>query len=250
MEEPIWHKFVTIACVRCGYSHRVPVMCGDRWCPVCGHIKQRRARKRLEWLVRVIRAPVGMSLKFITLTERNQKGMIPDLKGICDSFRRLRQRVWWKNRVYGGVYVIEITGSKHDWHVHLHIIAHAKYLPHKKLSEVWSKVSSGRIVWIQRVRATDVVAYVSKYLTKASVDEGERCYVSGALRSQRLFGCFGGWHKVNARAPREKPVCPQCGGQQWTALDRPTLVEVPPDLIRATSRPPPPPPKAVAGTFT
>jgi hypothetical protein len=131
------------------------------------------------------------------------------------SFRRLRQRAWWKQRVNGGAYVIEVTGHPGRWHVHIHAVIEAEYLNAFKLSKIWRQVSPGRIVNIQKAWNKNLAGYLTKYLTADKMPEQLQAEASDALKGVRMYQVFGTWTKLDTSIPPHDRPCPECRGNTW-----------------------------------
>lgn len=70
---------------------------------------------------------------------------------------------------------------------HLHVLLD-RYVPQEWISEVWSSLGGGRIVFIKRVTVQKVARYLSKYLTKElllSAPKGSRRIT--CARAVKLF---------------------------------------------------------------
>lgn len=225
----IYHKYITIACAKCNDRHDVPVSCGDRFCPICSVARRGRVRYRLSQLVKLVDPPPGFNPKFITLTIPNSTDLRLGVKSIMASFRRLRQTQFWRNYVHGGAFVIEITGKVGAYHIHIHAIVHAKFIPHSQLMKHWEAVSGGFIVWVKRIPVAAVVAYLCKYLSKCDDEHPDDRTMSDALKGVRLFQPFGSWHSCERKIPKHKGVCPKCKSSDWVVCCLPFRVWLAPD---------------------
>lgn len=215
---PEFHDFITIACERCGKTIEVPVYCGNRFCPVCSKRRLNRVRRRLDWIISQYRLPRGYRFKHLTLTVPNQQYCDDMVKHLIKSFRKLRQRAAWKNRVLGGAYVLEITGRPNNWHVHIHAIIVSRYFDWDQIFKLWLGCSGGRGVFIQNIPAGQVTRYLTKYLSKPSVPDMVLEDVNWALKGTRLFSPFGDWHALNLKYLVPKCLCKECGGANWYPL--------------------------------
>lgn len=204
------HEFITIICGYCGLEVSIPVYCGNRFCCVCSVHRNAAIRSKLSHFVEKHHLQTYESFKFLTLTIKNE----PDLKQMTDnlllSFRRLRQRKFWKKHVDGGAFVIEVTHNPLDWHVHLHMIISGKFVPQDQLVTEWMTVSTGRGVYIKKIHSSQVLRYLTKYLTKDDVSESDQRFMSAILKGRRLFQPFGSWHKPISQAPKYVSHCPAC----------------------------------------
>lgn len=98
---------------------------------------------------------------------------------------------------------IEVKLSKAGlWHVHAHIIADAKYMPQRELSDEWLAVTGDSpIVDIRQIKNAEAAAsYVAKYGSKA-FDAGllreprKLAEVITSLKGSRLCTTFGEWRR-------------------------------------------------------
>lgn len=211
----VYHEFVTILCSHCGFELQVPVYCKNRFCSICSVHRNRLIRSKLTYFVRTWKLRDHDSFKFLTLTIKNQ----PDLKKMTDdllsSFRKLRQRKFWKKHVEGGAFVIEITNKGKGWHVHLHMVVSGGFLPFQDLLSEWRAVSTGRGVYVKKIHSSQVLGYLSKYLTKDDVGDADQFMMSDVLKCKRLFQVFGKWHKPMHKCPKVIAVCIKCEQSAW-----------------------------------
>jgi len=213
------HLFMTICCEHCGYKIDVPVYCGNRFCPVCGVARRMRVRNRLEFLAENVNSPPKTSMKFLTLTIPSQPDVYKMVRFILKSFRKLRQRSYWKKNVDGGAFVLEITGRPGYWHVHIHIVMMSNFMPFETLLQHWLSASGGRGVWIEEIPTNQIVKYLSKYLSKPSVPDDQLSDVNWALKGLRLFSPFGSWYNLNLKYIKPKAECPKCHSACWLPFD-------------------------------
>jgi len=210
-EDANYHEFINICCTSCGHRIDVPIYCGNRFCPICSPPRLARVRKRMDFMIKNVQEVRGYGIKFLTLTIPNQANLADMCKFILKSFRRLRQRAYWKRCVLGGCFVIEITGTPGNWHVHLHMAIHSAFMTYSKLMSLWTKVSGGRGVWITRIPSTAVVGYLTKYLTKAGTSDSLTQETSDALKGFRLFQPFGSFYAISLKYVQPPGRCRECG---------------------------------------
>ena len=249
MDISFHHSYRRIVCTSCGFSFDAPIRCDDRFCEVCGRIRRRRIFSRIHQLLKLTTIVRGRWFRHIVLTVPNS----PDLKAATEdllaSFRRLRQRSWWKSLVSGGMYVLEVNGRPGDFHPHLHVIAYSRYLPKRQLSYEWSQCSPGRIVRIRYIRNKRVASYLTAYLSDLKTPRDIRLTISEALRGKRFFSSFGEYHQLISTIPEYNYECPICGSCTWEPLDRVVRHSHQPFMPRPGRSPPaggaltcPPPP--------
>lgn len=253
---PLAHSFTTFVCCHCGRTLTIPIQCGDRFCRVCSQRRSARIRARLADLHHHVKLKRGFTFKFMTLTIPSGPDLQTQFDLIVKSFRRLRQRKYWRTRVDGGGYVVEVTIGKHGlWHVHIHAIVYSSYLPVRQLSANWSMCSPGQIVHISMISGPQVARYVSKYVSKSLALERRTGYASRVLKGNRLFQPFGSFQNAMQSTKREGHPCDNCGRSEWTWIpDHMTLDQLC-DRIGAlpapsASRAPRPPPQLALSVFS
>lgn len=224
--DELWHEFTTFHCGTCSNKLVVPVYCGNRFCSVCGSRRRARVRRRLAFMVSRGHIPRGYSLKFLTLTIPNVEDLDAGILTLQNSFRKLRHRIWWKRHVHGGAFVIEVTQSEAGYHVHMHALIVSRFLPCLKLSQMWAKVSPGKIVYISKVATEGAVRYLTKYLTKEDASPDFEATLNRAFRNVRMFQPFGSWHTLRDPTPKPRCVCNACGGDKWYVIERPHYWQV------------------------
>lgn len=213
------HEFKSILCSFCGFEIRVPVYCGNRFCPICSGPRLARVQKRLNLLIKQIPFVKGCDLKHLTLTIMNCPDLDSMVANLVSSFRKLRHRRLWKSYVLGGAFVIEVTGDVGNWHAHIHSIIQSSYIPWKALLAEWMTCSNGRGVFIQRIPKREIVRYLTKYLSKNGVAPDLANTTGQALTGYRLFQTFGKWHGISTKLARTPYPCPKCKSTSWIPLD-------------------------------
>lgn len=173
--------------------------CHDRFCLPCQTARAREIARSL-----AARIP-DQTVRFLTLTLRGDESPLAErLDLLLASFRRLRQRAWWRRLVEGGVAIVEVKRSRDGrrWHPHLHVLVLGRYMPHSELSSEWEAASRGScIVDIRLVRQrAKTLEYITTYAAKpmshaASNSREETAEAIVALSGRRLvvpFGCLHG----------------------------------------------------------
>ena len=209
------HPYTHIYCTKCGHSIAVPKFCKNRFCDVCSYVRTRRVRSRLEELCRSTKPDKHYRLRFLTLSVSNDTDARELAKHLVRSFRNLRRRKWWADRVRGGCSVLEVTGSPGSWHVHIHAILESQYLPWSDLHTLWKSISGGLGVWINNISPSAATGYLAKYLTKAPDSPDITLDLNDALRGFRMFQPFGEWHNKLKPPPKKSYPCPICGNDIW-----------------------------------
>lgn len=206
-----FHKYRRLICLGCGRQVDIPIYCHNRFCPICGKPRMLRIRRKLTKFLKIYALPQKHAFRMITLSVPNTDDLPGGIDFLLKSFRRLRQRAYWKTVVDGGAFVIEIKGNPGNWHPHLHILVSSRYLSWNILHKQWNHVSGGLSVYISNLPAKRVVNYMLKYITKPSVIDANLDHVSNALINKRLFQPFGSFHSQFSKIPKDKYLCPRCG---------------------------------------
>lgn len=211
----IEHLFTSVFCVNCGHTVPIPVYCHNRFCPVCSVHRNLLIRYKLSSFISSCQLRKYDSFKFLTLTIKNQPGLKEMTRELITSFRRLRQRSVWKKHVRGGACIIEVKPGKGGWHVHLHIVIESAFIPFQTLLAEWKSVSTGQGVYIKKLHNSQVVSYLTKYLTKEQYTEAEQNLMTDILRGVRLFQPFGSWYSPIQAIKRLRFHCPTCKNSYW-----------------------------------
>lgn len=205
------HPYTRIICESCGVVHTIPIYCGNRFCPVCQGARLARVRDRLNWLVDRAKATDTRGFRHLTLTIVSQSNLPQMIDKLIRSFKKLRSTRLWKDNVAGGSYVVEVTRSTAGWHAHLHIIIQSGFLPWTPLRNQWLKISGSPGCYIQRLPASAITTYLTKYLTKPDLDADDAASANAAMKNIRLFNPFGSWFAISRAYKRPLHPCKKCG---------------------------------------
>lgn len=218
MNIPDGHPYIDIYCLGCGAIHRVPQYCGNRFCPLCSAGKLHRIRTRLNSFYDILPTPPGQTMKMVTLTLKDRPVLHDMVSDLMKYWKYLQRRKWWRNLVSGGAYVLEVTRPSQNWHAHLHILVHAKYIDVYELSPIWHKITGDSfIVYVNDVYSNPTW-YLTKYLTKAHGDPNLKRhlqFMSDALKNRRMFQPFGAWFKAMPKYLKKPVLCPFCNGHEY-----------------------------------
>lgn len=217
--EPV-HGFRRFICNHCGNWIDVPVHCSDKTCGQCTEFRRWRIRERIQYALQGITGNETLRWRHITLTVLNSPNLKDRLDHLVRSFRKLRHRKLWKSTQFGGFYVVEITEGKKGWHPHLHIVSFGHFIPLRKFSSVWRKITkdSHRIHVAHIHQGQNIARYVSKYITKAGTLSSQSIIeVNAVCKNRRLFGPFG---KIAQLMKKYKPpekfgICTRCNRKEW-----------------------------------
>lgn len=199
--------------------------CHSRHCQTCA----RRKRAALVAAVAHRLAAARDRCRFVTLTLRCQPVPLTDqLDRLYASFRRLRQRKFWRDRVTGGCLFIEIKLGENSgkWHVHAHCLVEGSFLQQTELAEEWHAVTGDSYIVDVRsiVEDTKVASYVAKYATKPlhsnvvrSPNHLDECVC--ATRGRRLVQTFGDWAGIDEEAAEPQQNVKMIGNLEQLMTD-------------------------------
>lgn len=161
--------------------------CRDRLCQICTRYRSIAAEDRILTLLKSMASP-----KFLTLTLADDGQPLQQrLDRIVAAFRDLRRRQVWLSNVRGCVAAIEMTRGAEDrhWHVHLHVLIDAEYVPQAVLSSEWQAVTGDS--YIVDIRAVPDGRRAAKYLAKYAA---KGCDIS-KLDQRRLVEFVAAMHR-------------------------------------------------------
>jgi len=189
---------------------KVPDTCRSPWCKPCYRSRGLMIQDRLAKLLS------DEPVRLVTLTLKSDRKPLADrLDRLYRAFRRLRQRLFWKSRVDGGVAFLEVKIGKTsgEWHPHFHLLVQGKYLPLGDLRSEWLEATGdSHVVDIRLVRDRhEVLRYVTKYVTKVAdlqrgepgehaenepvLKNGRLIEAMRAMKGKRRIITFGRWKK-------------------------------------------------------
>lgn len=118
---------------------------------------------------------------------------------------------------------MEITNEGKGWHIHLHILVDAFFVPAGELAVVWGKLvgQDFAIVKVKDCRGDSYLGEVTKYVVKgselASWPPEEIAQFIHAIRGIRFFSTFGSLFKIRKEireemdSDRPEPRVCSCG---------------------------------------
>jgi len=234
---------VLACCSHCGKSWYIANRCRLRVCPLCSY---RVAQQRSDYMLAMTAAMTYP--KLITLTMPRWKDDPREgIRYLRKSWNALRRTKEFRN-VVGGAYQIELKAKPNGWHIHIHALVDAPYLPYQRLYSLWRNIIGvdAPQVDIRAAKSADQRVYVCKYAAKAADFFSDPSLVVEwykATKGLRLFGTFGKWFNAKlAELPHtghlieHVPKCPFCqaertmffardgpflfGGKNWVHLER------------------------------
>lgn len=145
-----------------GPYHYARVSC-KRWaCSLCGPRRVRQLRFAIiKW------ATEKDMTRFLTLTLDPRfctaKESVKYIRGCWNKFRT------YLKRKYGvSISFITIIEPQKSGYAHLHILVD-RFIPQHWITGAWQAVGGGKIVFVRQVEVNRIAAYLSKYLTKATL---------------------------------------------------------------------------------
>ena len=244
-----FHRTFLLGC-RSGSCGRrlITLRCGDRTCSFCRVKDYYRLLEKYAPALREIHRP-----KLITLTLVNYPDLTRDgVSHLRQCMKALFERL--EGIIRGGLYAIEATNRGRGWHVHVHVLADADFIPQGELSRIWHEITGDS--FIVDVRAVDspgeALRYLLKYLTKdpfiqkgdqargevdvqdGNAEEWIRRTFNEALKGVRLIHSFGSLYAY--RPTRRSRSCRTCGCSDWVLIS--ILLAWPEDIFGSESPPP------------
>ena len=205
-------------CSACGHKFWVISKCRQRLCPICSYKVTQQRTAIIESFLSSLRYP-----KFITLTMPRWKDEPRDgITFIRNCFHRLRRNKRLPG-FDGGVYAIEVVPKNDGWHIHIHLIVSAKFIPHRMLQAAWGTIigTYQPSVDIRHAQGKSTAKYIAKYVSKSLSPSGDPSHYArlyAAIHGSRLFSLFGSWFHRQDYRDTLRPVdtlpalqCPKCG---------------------------------------
>lgn len=240
------HTLQSIAvCKSCNTTKTFWNRCERRYCPICARRLARERRQQFEFWFRKLHRP-----KFLTLTMRNTEDLADGVSRLKKAWQSLRRSKLFEP-VKAGLWSIEVTNQGRGWHVHLHAVIEAPFLPQDQIEKAWSKRigQEQSIVHIKQLTGPDGSREALKYSAKPTEmvnwsDKDLLAYLA-VVPKLRLFGVWGklhgersAWSEWVADLRAESTKC-ECGCNTWRILDQPDPKLHSPHWLPPT-RPPPP----------
>jgi hypothetical protein len=239
------HRFGEYYCQDCGEVHQYPINCGNRFCVICSGGPLAQKRKKMQDQIAAAKRKSSKRISMITLTIKNVDDLRLGINHLLKSFEKLRSKRMWKDRVEGGIRVMEVTlGRDRKWHPHLHLIVQCGYIPLEQLQATWQvckgvdpKNNDGS-THIGTFEGEADIFYCTSYLNKPGFPEEFLDYVNDCLKGRRLFASFGTFWRIVKGSYKTPHVCPGCGSTQlvfnklFYIADIPDLRGVSPPLDR------------------
>jgi len=218
---------VLAACTSCGHNWYVINRCRLRVCPLCSYEVAKKRGEFLKYLTKDMHHPKMMTLTMPLWREHPRDG----INTLRDAFNKLRRTTLFKN-VRGGAYQIELKDKAEGWHIHMHVLLDAPFLPYQRVFSEWRKIIGHHApqVDVRAASSDKAKEYVCKYAAKsADFDTTPESIVRWyeATKGQRLFATFGEWYNVTIEDLDKETdfsytvaTCPACEKEQTIFLAR------------------------------
>jgi len=220
------HSRATVQqCVGCQKRTTFFNRCETKFCPICAPRLARERREAVEWWAKQLTQP-----KHVVLTARNTETITKErVQAFKKAFARLRRRRFAWNWA-GGFYSLEVTNEGRGWHLHLHALVDARFIPADVLAKEWAACigQDFAIVKVVDAREKSYLHEVCKYAVKGNDLAGwqpeEIAAVMDAFEGVRVFGTFGTLYKKRAEFREflealQGEVAPcECGCTHWKFL--------------------------------
>ena len=189
-----------------GHVRIASKQCRLRDCPMCGIARMEFvAHQILPWMIK------AKNPKLLTLTiKHTDDPLIEQIEYLKKSFKKLRQRKFWKDHVAGGFWFFQVTFNQKNkqWHVHLHIILDSTYMLNIELQRLWRQITGSS--FILKINVIEDYAqcvkhharYVARPLKLTDLPEDRWPEYYEAFNGIRLVTSFGSARSVSLRPTR------------------------------------------------
>lgn len=207
---------IRLVCSHCGKTKTIWQACEDRFrCKCCRKAWIRDTKRRFMPVIDAMVASGG-HIRFMTLTVKNGPSLPDVLKHLERSFRKLKQRTFWKRHVQGAIRVLEVTKGKDGWHVHYHVLFTGSYIPQDELANLWEKITGDSRVVDVRYAGGNVVRELFKYTVKdGNLTQDELNEVASVLHNKPVVVVLGRFYRRQVLPPARPAACEECGSNAW-----------------------------------
>lgn len=174
--------------------------CHDRFCVPCATERSYIISRNVLDIVK------DKQVRFLTLTiKTTNEPLSQSLDKIYNAFAALRRRLFWRERVTGGVAFLENKWSKETerWHPHFHCLIEGYWIDRKLIQKAWREITGDSFIVDIRMPKSEgnVVQYITKYASKPlnntflnRPDLLDEAVV--ALAGRKLAITFGSWRGI------------------------------------------------------
>ena len=192
-------KQVIAKCESCATVKKYWNRCEVFYCPSCQPRLAKDRRNSIEWWSNHLKQP-----KHVVLTVRNTDQLDRDyVDWFKACFRKLRRTKFARNWS-AGCFSLEVTNEGKGWHLHLHALIEAKYIPADQLAQEWARLVGQEfaIVCVKDVRNKAYLQEVTKYAVSGNELAGwtghQIATYIRAFKGGRMFGVFGELHGLRS----------------------------------------------------
>jgi hypothetical protein len=188
------------------------------------------AKRRGEYLIAMTSKMTHPKLITLTMPLWTQDPQV-GIRFLRTAFNKLRKSKLF-SVVKGGAYQIELKPKDNGWHIHIHALLDAPYLPYQRLFTVWKTIlgTNAPQVDIRSADTRKAREYAAKYAAKSAdfYSHPETVVLwYEATKGQRLFATFGKWYNAKLEEltgepeqPIPKAKCPNCDAESSVYLAR------------------------------
>jgi len=190
--------------------------CKLRWCPICRDVSRMIVTSAVDGWLRRRKFP-----KMLTFTlKHSDDDLLVQINRIYKSFQKIRQRVFFKQNVTGGVWFFQLKQNPQteQWHPHIHCLVDGKFINHNKLKELWLKITGDSfVVDVRPVKdldnaSTEVARYATSPADLTNMSLESAWDVFEATEGKRICGTWG-----NAKGMILRPT-PQADSDEWSKV--------------------------------
>ncbi len=213
------------AMASCGCGNRIFPLehhCNLRTCPKCSKIRKRKISRKYLPLLKGINQNRKEFIYFLTISPKNYEDLKEGMKHLKQSFSKFLRHDYIKQRIKGGLYVIETKGTEGNWNIHLHAIIYGRSIDNKVRTQKDSKIvrlfkqSSKRRVNIHVSKQGTVrftLNYMLKYISSNKDDFQTDLDIAKyivTIRKSRLISSFGYFYKLKVKTSNSECfICKQ-----------------------------------------
>lgn len=227
---PNFKSFFTLFCDKCQKPFHVVLGCHKRTCSFCAAKRE----KQLIWKYQDGCSKM-QNPKLLTLTAPYFRNPRVGSKIMRAAYRRLRQRLPFKNMFGPGIYGFHFLPKPGGmWYIHIHALVDTKYIPQALISTAWSKCLPGaEVVDIRKAWSPKGgLKYILGYITATQHLAGHEDEFNAAMHGARLVSTTSGLFA--SPLPTSCFVCPNCGDASYGYAHKTTMPKKWHNFIRRT----------------
>lgn len=232
-----------LVCRACHAIHTARLQCNRRWCPECAQI---RASTLVDRYGRIVELLPSCLFWTTTIHHEARDSAAESFARVRPAIKKIRRQKWFREKVRGGIWAIEVSSGDNGWHIHVHWLLDCDWLSvttpapsrlnsktvnnrlrrasQRETGEQWALVvgQESAITWIRRA-APGTTREVLKYSVKPEKLESAKGSLSElfkAMKSVRMAAPWGSIRKAarvvsaEEKADRHGLEC-DCGECDW-----------------------------------